>query len=309
MDAGRAPRATADRRSPTESDLASGSLGPPLLRVVMVCVLLAGCASAGRHSTPSRAPTEPVGLIALGHSDLTGENSDPDRPGAEAEENSWATGTTAGLNSIYQRMVALRPDTEGHVANTASGGAAADLLAGQAQRALETVPRPELAIIQTIDSDIRCDGTDPDHVGDFGTAVRAALQVIADASPNTKVLIITEPGRPATELKGMARAIATNPSAKAVYTGSAPCGMYDESTGRLVPARIKALTRIIAGYEREQARVCAQFPTCSTDRGGLASFQRAPDLVSNDFNHLNAAGLSALAEAVWPYAQQALATG
>jgi hypothetical protein len=247
-----------------------------------------------------------VGLIALGHSALTGENSDPEQPGVDAKQNSWATGTAAGLDSIYQRMVALRPATEGHVANAASGGAPADQLAGQAQHALEAVPRPELAIIQTIDSDIRCDGTDPSHVSDFGASVQAALQVISDASPQTKILVITQPGRPALELEGMAKAIRSDPAAKATYTGPAPCGMYDETTGKLMPARVRALTRIIAAYEAEQARVCAQFPTCSTDGGGLASFRRTPDLVTGDYNHLNVAGLTALAAAVWPYAQQAL---
>ena len=256
--------------------------------------------------TRSAAPSEPVGLVALGHSALTGENSDPEQPGVEARENSWATGTAPGLGSIYQRMVKLRSETEGHVLNAAAAGASADQLAGQARRALATVPSPELVIIQSIDDDIRCDGTDRQHVTDFGASVQEALQVISDASPKTKVLIITQPGRPASELNAMARSIASNPKAKAVYTGPAPCGMYDETTGKLMAARVKALTSIIAAYEAEQARVCAQFPTCRTDEGGLASFRRSRDTVSSDFNHLNAAGLADLAEAVWPYAQQAL---
>jgi hypothetical protein len=290
---------------------------------LLTCAVLVACASSGgdpadatrkASSSPSASPTpstaaaEPVGLVALGHSGMTGENSDPSSPGAEAKQNSWATGTAPGLNSIYQRMVALRPDTQGLVANAASGGAAADQLQGQAVSALQTVPNPELVIIQTIDDDIRCDGTDAQHVTEFGASIQQALQTISDASPNTKVLIITQPGRPATELKAMATAIASNPSAKAVYTGPAPCGMYDEATGKLMPSRVKALTRIIAAYEAEQQRVCAKFPTCMTDEGGLATFRRSPATVSSDFNHLNAAGLADLAEAVWPYAERALST-
>ena len=294
---------------------------PLLPAVVLTAVgaLLAGCASssaepgvsstaraAAASSTPSTASAKPLGLIALGHSALTGENSDPGRPGAEAKENSWATGTAPGLGSIYQRMVELRPETEGHVANTASGGASADLLAGQAQRALEAVPRPELAIIESIDDDIRCDGTDADHVEEFGASIRAVLHVITDASPQTKVLLVSQPGRPAVELKGMASVITSNPSAKAVYTGPAPCGMYDDTTGKLVPSRVRALTGIIAAYEAEQARVCTEFPTCSTDEGAPASFRRSPDLVSSDFNHLNPAGLAEIAAAVWPAVQRVL---
>ena len=83
----------------------------------------------------------------------------------------------------------------------------------------------------------------------------------------------------------MAKAISNNPSAKAAYTGPAPCGMYDETTGELMPSRVKALTNIIADYEAEQERVCAKFPTCMTD---------------------DVTGLADLAEAVWPYAERAL---
>ena len=147
--------------------------------------------SGSTTSVPAQSGTEPVGLIALGHSGLTGENSDPDKPTHPALENSWATGTADGLDSIYQRMVELRPETEGHVANAAYGGAPAASLSTQATTALQYVPTPELAIIQTIDNDIRCDGTDDAHVPEFGAALDDALTIITEASPDTKILVIT----------------------------------------------------------------------------------------------------------------------
>jgi hypothetical protein len=52
--------------------------------------------------------------------------------------------------------------------------------------------------------------------------------------------------------------------------------MYDETTGELMPSRVKALTSIIADYEAEQERVCAKFPTCVTDDvTGLADLAEA----------------------------------
>jgi hypothetical protein len=92
---------------------------------------------------------------------LTGENSDPNRPGQDAQENAWATGTNPEVNSIYRRLIAVRPETEDHVANTAQGGAPASSLAGQAQAAFDTVPAPALVIIQTIDGDIRSGDMQP----------------------------------------------------------------------------------------------------------------------------------------------------
>jgi hypothetical protein len=70
---------------------------------------------------------------------------------------------------------------------------------------------------------------------------------------------------------------------------------------------VAALTAIITAYEQEQARVCAQFPTCQTDKGGLATFKHVPSILSSDHNHLNLRGQSLLADAVWPYARAALA--
>jgi hypothetical protein len=275
-----------------------------LLWTVVACGA-GGSSSAGAPASDATR-AQVVGLIALGHSALTGENSDPGQPGAEARQNSWATGTSAGLHSIYERMTALAPETAGHVANAATGGAPAADLAGQAQEALSTVPAPALAIIQTIDNDIRCDGSDAGHVKEFGRSLAAALQVITQASPHTQILIITQPGRPALELAGMARLIATDPDVRAVYAGPGPCGLVDRA-GRPIPAHVAALTAIIRAYEKEQARVCAQVPTCQTDQGGLASFERVPSLVSSDHNHLDVAGQARLAAAVWPYARAALA--
>src|SRR5262245_43400257 len=112
--------------------------------------------AAPEPSTTTAAPVTvpagpPAGIIAFGHSGLTGENSDPDAPGDEVFENSWATGTNPEVNSIYQRMIERDPATEGHVANTASGGSPSDDLVDQAEEALDEVPNPELVIIQSID--------------------------------------------------------------------------------------------------------------------------------------------------------------
>src|SRR3954454_11786639 len=42
----------------------------------------------------------PNSIAVLGHSGSTGENSDPDQPGVEVRENSWATGSNPEVNSL-----------------------------------------------------------------------------------------------------------------------------------------------------------------------------------------------------------------
>jgi hypothetical protein len=68
-------------------------------------IAFAGSAPAQTSTTPNSNATEaeqsPVGIIAIGHSGLTGEWSDPNRLGQEAKNNSWATGDAPEVNSIY----------------------------------------------------------------------------------------------------------------------------------------------------------------------------------------------------------------
>lgn len=161
---------------------------PWILMSVLGTAILAGCGQTGSSaaipsaslatlvgsasSRPTPDISAPVGIIAIGHSGLTGEGTGTGHEAVLA--NSWATGTNPDVDSIYLRMIAGRPETEGHFANTAQGGAVAQQLLDQAQRALTAVPVPQLAIVSTIDNDIRCDGTDDAHVPDFGTQVKAA---------------------------------------------------------------------------------------------------------------------------------------
>ena len=276
--------------------------------LIALAVIAGGCgggntadqAAAGPATSsalPSAKITKPVGVIAIGHSGLTGENSDPSNPGQVTPENSWATGTAPEVNSIYRRLVAVRPETEGSVANTAEGGAPVYKLAGQAQRALETVPNPELVVIQTIDGDIRCDGTDDEHVAEFGTALADALQVLTTASPDSRILAVGQLGRPSPSF--VKKLVAKDPTVRAELTGTGMCDFYGPD-GVLNVKAFDRLTSIIEAYESEQARVCAKVPHCRTDDGARAAYVDRLENFSSDWNHLNVRGQAEAAEIVWP---------
>ena len=87
---------------------------------LLATLLLAGCASAQGGSSDTSSPTAgsasparssqyPNSMVVLGHSGATGYDSDPASPGADAPQNSWATGTNPAVNSIYSRLLALNP--------------------------------------------------------------------------------------------------------------------------------------------------------------------------------------------------------
>ena len=276
---------------------------------VLGILVLAACGGTGSATTApaiatvsaTRDVSAPVGVIAIGHSGLTGEGTGTSYEAVLA--NSWATGTNPEVDSIYLRMVAARPETAGHFANTAQGGAVALQLLDQAQRSLAAVPVPQLAIVSTIDNDIRCDGTDAAHVPDFGMQVKAALDLIHTASPNTHILVVGQLGRPSVDY--IEQLVATSPSEKRALTGPGICDFFTPD-GQIAPAHFATLTGIIDAYEAEEARVCAAMPSCVTDGGVRAAWIDKSDLFSGDAGHLNLRGQTAEAAQIWPVVAQLL---
>jgi hypothetical protein len=297
-----------------------GNRGIPAA-IVVLSMLAAAC--AGNPGTATIAPTEvasptggptvtaapspipdpahPVGMIAIGHSGLTGEGT-----GAFGEpdyDNSWATGTSVDVNSVYLRLTTAQPAFEGHVANTAQGGAKSSALIAQATSALAALPVPAFVIISTIDNDIQCDGNDLGRIPQFGKNVAGALDLIVAASPNVKVLIVGQFGRPsATFLESL---VAKDPTAISGLQGDGPCDAFDAS-GKIVQAHLDNLTALIDAFEAEETRVCGLVPECSTDGGVRKSWVDHLEYFSPDWNHLNVLGQAAEAKQMWPVVTQVL---
>jgi hypothetical protein len=275
-----------------------------MLSAVACASLVAACGSGESSAKPSpsaAAPTatadvsHPVGVIAIGHSGLTGEGTGGQYEAVPA--NSWATGTSKDVNSVYLRLAAALPATEGHAANAATGGATADTLSSQAAIALQDVPVPALAIISTIDNDIRCDGTDPQHTTEFGKSVGTALDTIVAASPNVKILVVGQLGRPRADF--VESLVARDPTIKTDLMGSDMCAFYD-SNGNVSTKGFANLTAIIQGYEDEEARACTLHPQCRTDGGVRATWIDKFEYFSPDLAHLNVPGQAAEAALIWP---------
>jgi hypothetical protein len=254
-------------------------------------------------ATPSPAKptpdvTHPVGIIAIGHSGLTGEgtgNQYEPRP-----ENSWATGSTPAVKSVYLRTIDVLPETEGHVANSAEGGAPAAALMAQAKIALVAVPVPALAIIQTVDNDIQCDGA---NVAEVGEHLAKALAFINDASPNTKIMVVGQLGRPSvTYIKQLVAAV---PATKAGLTWNDPCSFFDRD-GKLSVSGVEKLSAVIDKYEAETARVCAAASNCVTDGGVRKAWIDKIKYFSPDYAHLNLDGQAAEAALIWPEVEELL---
>jgi len=257
----------------------------------------AGSASRSASESPQTS-TVPIGMIALGHSALTGENSDPNKPHAPVPENSWATGTNPKVDSIYQRMLAQWPDTRDHVYNAAVGGATANTLNAQAETALLAVPSPRLVIIQTVDNDINCP-IDGSAIASFGISVDNALQTITHASPQGRIFVVLYQGHPADQLQSDLNAANGDPTILSQMTGPPPCGILDKNH-HVQEQSAEYLATEVAKFDAQLVTVCAKYPTCVTDKGSEYGFTLPRNGANLQNDHLSVVGLAATAAFYWP---------
>ena len=142
----------------------------------------------------------PNSIAVLGHSQATGESSDPDQPGVEVRENSWATGTNPTVDSLYLRLLSHNPDIEGNNTNLAQGGATVDELALQADELLGTESRPELIVVQIMDNDMVCPAPAA-ALSEFQSKLASTLSKLAKGAPDSAIFVVSQIGSPTDELK------------------------------------------------------------------------------------------------------------
>jgi hypothetical protein len=255
-------------------------------------------ADAAAPGTGSPAPTpiertpELDSMAVMGHSGATGAGSDG--TGADVPNNSWATGSNPEVNSIYRRLLTTHPALEGHNANVARSGSDVNDLKRQLEALATVDPVPDLVIIQSIDNDIRCDGSDPDNYDDFEETLDEVLTMLEDQTDGAQVFFVDQ----WTSVKTYTNVIADIPRAVAGNSGTGPCDVFTPD-GRRNPEAEAYLQGLVDTYFGLIVDVCSRHVGCYTDDGAL---QRMPltrgDLIS-DLNHLSVQGLHKMAEHAW----------
>jgi hypothetical protein len=242
----------------------------------------------------------PNAIAVLGHSGATGESSDPNKPlHYEARENSWATGTNPAVKSLYLRLLTVNPKIEGHNFNLAQGGADVRGLYKQATIAVPKLsPRPDLFVIQIMDNDIRCNGTDEKNFPRFQSTVTSVLKALAKGAPNAHIFVVSQFGSP-----GTAIAIATLAQRKQFGGGTGPCDVLDAS-GQIIPKRLAYLESVIHGYESALAAGCKQVAICRYDGGAFGRIVDRAEYAAKDGNHFSIEGHAKAASVAWAAMKQ-----
>jgi hypothetical protein len=297
-------------------------LAPPLCLAALVltgCGAHRGAASAAGETTAAAAPAAaatpaaapiasatsgyPSSMAVLGHSNATGEDSDPAQPHVAIRANSWATGTNPAVNSVYLHILAKNPAIKGHNFNLAQPGATVDALLTQARQAVTLKPKPALFLVQIMDNDMVCPATHGDYAT-FRSKLITALSVLARGAPHSRIFVVSQWGSPVTYWKAL------RPAQRQQFVagdqgggGTAPCAFIDPH-GRLVPKEAARLDTIIHRYEAQLAAACKRVPRCTYDRGAFGRQVDKNQYISEDLNHLSVKGAAAAAAVAWAAMKQ-----
>lgn len=254
-----------------------------------------GSGSASSTSAPPLSTTYPNSIVVLGHSGTTGANSDPNAQDSDARQNSWATGENPDVDSIYNRLLALNPAVKGHNSNFGVDGSDVDDLDGELVQALAVKPLPDLWMIQEVDNDMQCDGTDPQNYPKFAATLTKVLQEIVAAAPKARILLVSSP--PGT-VDNYGQIVEHLENGIIKNQGDGPCDMFDLD-GKVVPSHWRYQEKVIFGYHAQLTSVCGQFPQCVYDGGALYRMKITADDLAVDAQHLSVSGHRKQAALEW----------
>lgn len=282
--------------------------------VAAVAVLTSGCSGEPRAESEAGSPTstsspsrpaqarEPAhtenfdSIAVLGHSGATGTLTDPTDYRRDARQNSWATGENPEVRSLYLRLLETHPALQGHNYNEAVNGSSVEDLLAQFDYLLdEADPLPDLVIIETIDNDMRCDGSDPDSYAPYAVSLDRTLSRIEQRIPGVQFFIVSQS---VTVKRWTAWAAHHRPLVRD-NSGTGPCDVFDEN-GKPRPAGMRSMQRIVDSYWERIETVCAAHPDCYTDGAAEQRTFRITDRdVAIDLNHPSIAGHRKFAAIAW----------
>jgi lysophospholipase L1-like esterase len=239
--------------------------------------------------------------VVIGHSGATGFESDEGsvdassrQNAADGRENSWATGTNAAVDSIYQRLAAKAPEYAGHQFNLAADGATVTDMMSQASYLPQVKPAPGVVFVQGGDNDMRCDGTDAQNYAPFQASFAALLQSIAKEAPTANIYVLSM----TISAASYADLVSGLPDIKAENADGSPCAPFDANLNRSA-AGIAYQQDDIDHYDNAMATACAGIPSCHYDKGAMQHLNVVPADLTSDGNHLNVTGLRKYADLVW----------
>ncbi|NEB15430.1 SGNH/GDSL hydrolase family protein [Streptomyces coelicoflavus] len=276
--------------------------GAALTVVTAAALGVAGCDAAGGDSpAPSgsaskrarTAPawdTSPESVAAVGDSITRG--FDACSVLSDCPEVSWATGSSAEVDSLAVRLLG-KADAAEHSWNYAVTGARIADLTGQVTRAAKR--KPELVAVMAGANDAcRATTSAMTPVADFRAQFEEAMATLREKLPKAQVYVSSIP-----DLKRLWSQGRTNPLGKQVWKlGICPSMLGDaDSLDPAATLRRNTVRDRVEDYNEVLREVCAKDRRCRTDDGAVHAFRFGTDQLSHwDWFHPSVDGQARLAE-------------
>ncbi|MBQ0881290.1 SGNH/GDSL hydrolase family protein [Streptomyces rochei] len=234
--------------------------------------------------------TSPESVAAVGDSITRG--FDACTVLSDCPEVSWATGSSAKVDSLAVRLLG-RTEAAEHSWNYAVTGARMADLTGQMTRA--AARKPELVAVMVGANDAcRATTSAMTSVADFRAQFREAMGALREKLPKAQVYVASIP-----DLKRLWSQGRTNPLGKQVWKlGICPSMLGDaDALDAAATQRRNTVRDRVADYNEVLREVCAKDRRCRTDDGAVHAFRFGTDQLSRwDWFHPSVDGQARLAE-------------
>ncbi|MEU5280150.1 SGNH/GDSL hydrolase family protein [Streptomyces asoensis] len=266
---------------------------------------LAGCdalggggaeGSSGAHARGAKPPpaplwdSSPASVAAVGDSITRG--FDACTVLADCPEVSWATGSSAEVNSLAVRLLGPAKARTHSWNHAATGARMADVPAQMARAAAE---KPQLVTVMAGANDACRNSTAAmTSVADFRAQFQDALGTLRRALPKTQVYVMSVP-----DLKRLWSQGRTNVLGKQVWKlGLCPSMLGDaDALDAAATLRRNTVQQRVEAYNSVLKEVCAKDARCRFDGGAVYAFRFGTDQLSHwDWFHPSKDGQARLAE-------------
>lgn len=268
--------------------------------LVAAGILLVACGGGETRPASSSTPAAsqspytgyPNSIVAIGHSLVTGYNSDPLRPTETIRSNSWATGTNPAVDSLYLKILAKNPAIKDRAVNLAKNGALVSEIQRQAVSAAGLDPKPDLAVIMIGNLDLVCPET-TESKDAFLTSFVAALDTLAKGATATRIFVVSFWGSADHYADALTR------EERASIGGTGPC-KYLDSEGRVVERKLTVYEDSVHALEAQLESGCKRYSLCRYDGGAFGSvMDERAFYAPHDVGHFSVAGNAKAAAVAW----------
>ena len=273
-----------------------------LARLTLSLLAFALLAGAGDAVSSSRAEASgpvtgyPHAMASLGDSITRAFDADPSIFG-EQPENSWSTGTSTAVNSIYSRLLVVDPAISGNRFNDAVSGAKMSDLNGQAVNAVSQ--GADLVLIFMGGNDV-CTSTEASMtaVATFQSQFQQAMQTLTTGLPDARIGLVSIP-----DIYNLWYILKDNANARSIWSNFNICQSLVANPLSTDPADVQRRANVRQrNMDLNDALhdVCLQYVHCRFDNYLAFNTVFTPsDVSSFDYFHPSIAGQANIAAQGW----------